>query len=83
MKSKVEVKKSVQYGYSIHIGAAPENEVYYSLGFRPNGLNDSKGQFVVIAPRESVWFDICERRKKCKIGDEFIVTLEDSIEKYI
>jgi hypothetical protein len=83
MKSTVEVKKAVYYGYSIRRGAAPENEVYYSLGFRPNGLNDSKGQFVVSASLEGVWSNICERREKCKIGDEFIITLEDSIEKYI
>lgn len=84
MKSTLEIQKAVYYGYSLHVGAAPENDVYYSLGFRPNGLNDSKGQFCVMTPRGGAWFDICERKKKCKIGDEFIITMEDILgEKYL
>ena len=84
MKSALEVKKAVYYGYSIHVGEFPENEVFYSLGFRPNGLNDSKGQFAVIAPREGAWFDICERKKNCRVGDEFIITMGDILgEKYL
>lgn len=83
MKSKVEVKKATYYGYSIRRGAAPENEVYYSLGFRPNGLYDSRGQFAVVTSLNGAWHDICERRKNCKVGEDFIITLESDYEKYV
>ena len=79
----MEVKKATYYGYSLHVTSGKAWDVMYSLGFRPNGLNDSKGQFVLVTPRNSAWFDICERRKNCKVGDEFIITIEANFEKYL
>lgn len=83
MKSKVEVKKATYYGYSLHVTSGKAWDVMYSLGFRPNGLNDSRGQFAIVASRNGAWNDICERRKNCKVGDEFIITLEPDYEKYV
>ena len=84
MKSTLEVKKATYYGYSLHVGEAPDNMMFYALGFRPNGLHDSTDQFAVVAPRKGAWADICERRKKCKVGDEFIITMEEILgEKYL
>ena len=79
----MEVKKATYYGYSLHVTPGEASDVNYSLGFRPNGLNDSKGQFAVVAPRNSAWFDVCERRKNCKVGDEFIINIEAYFEKYL
>lgn len=85
MKSIIKVKRAVYYGYSLHLNTEKDGEYTceYALGFRPNGLHDSEGQFAVIAPRSSAWHDICEIRKKSKVGDEFIISLEDFIEKYV
>ena len=85
MKSIVKVKKAAYYGYSLHTDMDKDGgyTIGYALGFRPNGLNDSQGQFAVVASRDGAWLNICERRKNSKIGDYFLISLEDFVEKYV
>ena len=77
MKSILDVEKATYYGYSFAVNT--KNGLEYNLGFRPNGLHDSKGQFVIRTCMGGVWDNIVNRKENCKIGCEFLLSFKRSL----